>query len=512
VNLNSELINNQEKIIVKLFSAMRSLPIISLICLLAAGCAVGPDFRPPDAPAVNRYAPEPVPDVTVSAPGADGAAQRFVSGQDIPGQWWTLFRSEALDRLIRKALRDSPTISAAQARLREAEENLRARGGTVYSPSLDGNFSAYRQKATGASYGQPGAGANTFSLFNASVNVSYNLDIFGGNRRELEALRAQVDYQRFQLEAAHLALTSNIVTSAVMEASLRAQLQATKEMAEMHGKQLELVSSKFRLGGASRPDVLEQRTLLAQTLAAVPPLEKEVAKTRHQLAVYAGSFPGEGGIPEFRLEEINLPVDVPVSVPSELVRRRPDILASEELLHAACAQVGVATANLYPKITLTGSLGSNAVRIEDLFTSGSSVWSLGAGLLQPLFHGGELSAKRRAAVAAYDQALALYRETVLDSFREVADSLRSLELDAQTLRAQADAEASAREALASVETQFRIGAVNYLSLLVAQLQYKVASINLVKARAARFADTAALFQAMGGGWWNRDKADRERIR
>jgi NodT family efflux transporter outer membrane factor (OMF) lipoprotein len=491
---------------VKKYLLETRLPVVALACAFMAGCAVGPDFRSPEAPTVKEYTPDPLPSETVSAPGTGGAVQRFVSDRDIPGQWWTLFRSEALDALIRKALADSPTIAAAEARLREAEENLRARGGTVYFPSVDGILSANRQKSTGASYGQPAAGANTFTLFNASVNVSYTLDIFGGNRRELEALRAQVDYQRFQLEAAHLALTSNIVTSAVTEASLRAQVQATQEIVEMLGKQLGLVSAKFELGGASRPDVLEQRTLLAQTLATLPPLEKELARTRHQLAVYAGSFPGEGGLPEFRLESLELPVDVPVSVPSALVRQRPDIRASEELLHAACAQVGVATANLYPKITLTGSLGSNAVRIEDLFSSGSSVWSLGAGLLQPLFRGGELSAKRRAAIAAHDQALAQYRETVLNSFRDVADTLRALDLDAQTLRAQADAEASARETLSSVESQFRIGSVNYLSLLVAQRQYQVARTNLIRAQAARFADTAALFQALGGGWWNRGTA------
>jgi len=491
---------------VKKYLLTTRLPVVAFACAFMAGCAVGPDYRAPEAPTVKEYTPEPLPSETVSASVAGGAAQRFVSDRDIPDQWWTLFRSEALDALIRKALTDSPTIAAAEARLREAEENLRARGGTVFFPSVDGSLSANRQKSTGASYGQPSAEANTFTLFNASVNVSYTLDIFGGNRRELEALRAQVDYQRFQLEAAHLALTSNIVTSAVLEASLRAQVQATQEIVEMLRKQLGLVSAKFELGGASRPDVLEQRTLLAQTLATLPPLEKELARTRHQLAVYAGSFPGEGGLPEFRLEALELPVDVPVSVPSALVRQRPDIRASEELLHAACARVGVATANLYPKITLTGSLGSNAVRIEDLFTSGSSVWSLGAGLLQPLFRGGELSAKRRAAIAAHDQALAQYRETVLNSFRDVADTLRALDLDAQTLRAQADAEASARETLSSVESQFRIGSVNFLSLLVAQRQYQVARTNLIRARAARFADTAALFQALGGGWWNRGTA------
>lgn len=481
---------------------------ILILCALAEGCAVGPDFRPPEAPSVKVYTPDPLAGTTASAAGADGAAQRFVMEKDIPGQWWTLFRSEALDALIRKALSRSPTIAAAEARLREAEENLRARGGTVYFPSVDGSISAIRQKSTSASYGQPGAGSNTFTLFNASVNVSYTLDIFGGNRREMEALRARVDYERFRLEASHLALTSNIVTSAVMEASLRAQMQATREIVDMLRKQLELVSAKFEMGGASRPDVLEQRTLLAQTEATLPPLEKELAKTRHQLAVYAGAFPGEGGIAEFHLESLDLPTDLPVSVPSALVRQRPDIRASEELLHAACAQVGVATANLYPRITLSGSLGSNAVKIEDLFTSGSSIWSLGAGLLQPLFRGGELTAKRRAAIAAHDQALAQYRETVLNAFRDVADTLRALDLDAETLRAQADAAASARETLSSVESQYRIGSVNYISLLIAQRQYQIAYTNLVRARAARFADTAALFQALGGGWWNKDAGEK----
>ncbi|OPY05881.1 MAG: Outer membrane protein OprM precursor [Syntrophus sp. PtaB.Bin001] len=483
---------------------------VALACaLIMAGCAVGPDFQAPAAPVVKGYTPEPIPPETVSAPGAGGATQRFIDGLDIPGQWWTLFHSEPLDSLIRKALRNSPTIAAAQARLREAEENLRARQGTVYFPSVDGSFSATRQQTTGASFGQPALGETTFNLYNASVSLSYALDIFGGNRRELEALLAQVNYQQFRLEASFLALTSNIVTAAVSEASLRARIKATDDIVAMLRKQLDLVSLKYEFGGASRPDVLEQRTLLDQTLATLPPLEKELAKIRHQLAVYTGSFAGEGGIPDFQLESMDLPVDVPVSVPASLVRQRPDIRASEELLHAACAQVGVATANLYPKLNLSGSIGTSATKIEDLFSSGSTIFSLGAGLLQPLFHGGELTAKRRAAIAVYDQALAQYRETVLVSFREVADTLRALELDAQALRAQADAEASARETLGFVESQFRIGAVNYLSLLVAQRQYSVARINLVQAQATRYADTAALFQALGGGWWNRDRADAD---
>ena len=479
---------------------------------MITGCAVGPDFRSPDAPVVREYTPEPLPKETVSVPVHGGETQSFVSGRDIPAEWWAIFRSDALDRLVRQALKESPTLAAAEASLRQAQENLRARSGTVYYPSVDGKFSVDRQRYTGASSGQPSAEPNTFTLYNASVSVSYTLDIFGGGRRELEGLRAQVDYQNFQLEAAHLTLTSNIVTTAVQEASLRSQIRATRDIIEMLQNQLDIVTSQFELGGVSKTDVLVQQTQLAQTRATLPPLEKELAATRNQLAVYLGRFPGEGGLPEFELEGLHLPGELPVSLPSSLVRQRPDIRASEELLHAASAQVGVATANLYPQITLTGSLGSSGVRIEDLFSGGTALWSLAAGLTQPIFRGGELTAKRRAAIAAYDQALAQYRDSVLQAFRNVADSLYALETDARTLRAQADAEASARDSLSLTRDQFRLGAVNYLTLLVAQYQYHLARINLVRAQAARFADTAALFQSLGGGWWNRPvQTDRETV-
>jgi len=477
--------------------------IAAIACAMVTGCAVGPDFRPPESPSVKSYVSEPLPTETVSTPGIAGSSQRFLDGKDIAAEWWTLFHSEPLDALIRHALKDSPTIASAQARLREAEENLRARGGTVYYPSFDGDFSVVRRKSTGASFGQPSSSPSTFTLFNATVNVSYTLDIFGGNRRELEALRAQVDYQRFLLEGAYLTLTANIATTAVKEASLRGQVRSAQNVVALMEKYLEIVNDQFLVGAVSRSDVLAQRTQLAQARTTVPPLEKELAQTRHQLAVLAGKLPGEGGLPEFELEELVLPVDLPLSLPSSVARQRPDIRAAEELLHAACAQVGVATANLYPKITLSGSLGTNAVKIEDLFTSGSSIWSLGAGLLQPIFHGGELSAKRRAAIAAHDQALAQYRDTVLLAFQNIADTLRALDFDAKTLRAQADAELAARESLEMSQEQFRLGAVNYLSLLNAERQFQQAHVSLVQAQAARFADTAALFQALGGGWWNR---------
>jgi NodT family efflux transporter outer membrane factor (OMF) lipoprotein len=480
---------------------------IAMTVWALAGCAVGPDFRTPPAPTTNVYTAEELPPKTAAAPGLAGTAQRFASGQDIPGEWWTLFQSDTLDQLIRQALADSPTLAAAKAKLREAEENRRAGLGALF-PSIDANASASRQKISGASIGQPNADIGTFNLFNASVNVSYALDLFGGTRRAMESLQSQIDYQKFQLEGAYLTLTSNIVTTAVREASLRAQVIAIQNILALQEKQLGVVESQFRLGGVSRSDVLAQKTQLAQTQAILPPLERDLAQTRHLLAVLTGRLPNEAAaLPEFSLEEIELPEELPVSLPSSLVRQRPDIAASEALLHAACAQVGVATAYLFPQITLTGSYGFSAANAGDLFNNSSVVWNLGAGLLQPIFHGGTLTAKRRAAIAAYDQAAAQYRTTVLQAFQNVADVLRALEADARSLKAQRDADAAARDTLDLTQKEFQFGAVSYLSLLNAERQYQQSQIGLIQAQAARFADTAALFQALGGGWWNRSIND-----
>ncbi len=466
------------------------------------GCAVGPDFQAPKAPTTTAYTAEVLPAETATAPGIAGAAQRFSPGKDIPQEWWTLLHSEELDQLIRQALADSPTVAAAKARLREADENRRAQYGALF-PVADANISASRQKISGAGFGQPDSDISAFNLYNASVNVTYALDLFGGTRRKLEALQSQIDYQRFQLEGVYLTLTSNIVTTAVKDASLRAQIMAMREIIEAQEQQLDVVEEQFRLGGVPRSDVLAQRAQLAQTQAALPPLEKQLAQTRHQLAVLAGRLPSEAALPEFDLDDFQLPEELPVSLPSLLVRQRPDIRAAEEVLHAASAQVGVSTANLYPQITLTGSFGLQASTVGDLFNSGAAIWSFGGGLLQPIFHGGELTAKRRAAIAIYDQAVAQYRDTVLQAFQSVADVLRALAGDASILKAQAAAEAAARDTLDLTEKQFQLGAISYLSLLNAERQYEQARLALVQAQAARFADTAALYQALGGGWWNR---------
>ena len=491
----------------KLNSFFRSMTALALIvsAVTPMGCAVGPDYRTPEAPSTKSFTATALPAETASAPGLAGAAQRFVAGEEIPAQWWTLFHSPSLDQLIKQALSDNPTLAAAQATLRQSQETLNALVGSVLYPKVDANASVTREKISGAAFGQPNARFSPFTLYNASVNVSYALDFFGGARRELEALESQVDVQRFLLEGAYLTITSNIVTTAVREASLRAQIQALQEIMSAQQKQFDLVELQFKLGGAARTDVLAQRTQLAQTRATLPPLEKELAQTRHLLAAFAGRLPSEsGGLPEFTLEGLQLPAELPMSLPSSLVRQRPDIRATEALLHAASAQVGVATANQYPQVNLTGSFGSMATSSSALFTSGTGVWSLGAGVLQPLFHGGALSAQRRAAVAAYDQALAQYRAAVLQAFQNVADVLRALDSDALTLKAQADADESARDSLELTQKQFQLGGVSYLSLLNAERQYQQTRIGLIQAQASRYADTAALFQALGGGWWNRD--------
>ena len=473
--------------------------------LSMSGCAVGPDFKSPQAPAVadesRPYTPTPLPAQTASAPGTGGASQHLALGQDIPAMWWQLFRSEPLDQLIRSALTQSPTLAAAQAALRQAQESYEADAGRKLYPAVTGELQAGRERLSPAEGGIPGN--NVFNLYNATVNVSYTIDAFGANRRELEGLQATVDYQRYQVEAAYLSLTSNLVTTAIQEASLRAQLKATRDVVDAESKSFGLVQKQAQLGAIARSTVLAQQALLAQTQATIPGLEKALAQTRYQLAVYAGRLPGDGGLPEFGLDTLRLPEDLPVTLPSALVRQRPDIRASEALLHEASAQVGVATANLYPQITLSGSIGQQSLKPDKLFSSGSAAWSIGAGLLQPIFNGGALQANKRAAIAAYDQAAAQYRLTVLNAFLNVANTLRALDRDADALSSQAEAESLARQQLDLVTRQYQLGAVSYLSSLDAQRTYQQTRIALVQAQAARYADTAALFQSLGGGWWNR---------
>jgi len=494
---------------------MRAMKPLTLVALVAiAGCApVGPNFKAPDPPQAERYTQSPLAAQTASADVAAGSAQRYAPGGEIPADWWELFRSEALGKLVRMAIADSPTLDAARAALVQAQENLKAEYSVLY-PSVDASVGARRQRVTGASSGLPNSPPNVFTLYNASVNVSYAIDVAGGARRELEALLSQIDYQRLQIEAAYLSLTGNVVTAALQEASLRAQIRATREVAGAQEQTLGVVEKQFELGAVSRAEVLAQRAQRAQTLATLPPLEKALAQTRNALAVLVGRFPDGAGLPESELAQMQLPQELPLSLPSELTRQRPDIRAAEALLHRASAEIGVAEAAKFPQLTLSAAYGSAATRTANLFSGTSTIWNLGANLLAPIFHAGKLEAQQRAAVAVYDQALAQYRQTVLAAFRNVADVLEALEGDARTLKAQAEAEASARESLELARSQFELGAASYLVLLNAERQAQQARIGLVQAQAARFADTAALYQALGGGWWRRteniDKGDVQR--
>ena len=476
------------------------------LALMIAGCAVGPDFKPPAAPNSTRYTEQPASGTTVGAPGVGGAAQHMVVGADIPARWWTAFHSQAIDQLVQVALANSPTLGAAQATLRQARETLRANEGGLVAPSVTGSLQGSRQRTTAGGSGGPsgssGAGRELNSL-NATVDVSYNVDVFGGARRQIEGFQAQFELQNDQLEATYLTLTSNVVTTALREASLRAQLKATQDIADTQAKALEIVQAQYAAGAVPRATILQQRTQLATTRATIPGLEKQLAQTRNQLAVLTGRVPSEADLPTISLEDLTLPTDLPVSLPSSLVRQRPDIRASEAQLHQASAQIGVATANLLPKFSITAEYGFTGSSLSHLTSPAHTVWSLLGGLTQPIFNGGQLAAERRAAVAAYDAAWQQYRGTVLLAFQNVADTLVALDSDAKTLAADAEADALASETLVLAQSQYRLGAVGYLSLLTAQQQYFQTHTTLVQAQAQRFTDTATLFQALGGGWWNR---------
>jgi NodT family efflux transporter outer membrane factor (OMF) lipoprotein len=491
----------------KRFSALVFGPIV----VLAAGCAVGPDFKPPAAPTTAGYVRGGAPTATSStdAPGVatpGGAAQRFVADLDIPGQWWTLFQSAQLNELIERALAHNPSLEAAQAALRQANETLAAERG-VFWPSVTGSYSATRSKASGAAFGQPGLGSFLYTLNSASVSVSYGIDAFGGTRRQVEALQAQSDYERYALEASYLSLTANIVTSAVSEASTRAQIAATEAIAQAQERQLDIIARRVTAGGASRTDLAQQQATLANTLATLPPLRNQLAQLRNQLATYTGSLPAEFDSQPFTLDALQLPVEVPMSLPSKLVEQRPDVREYEALLHEATAQVGVATANMLPQLTLTGSYGGEAPKFSELFNPSAVIWSLAGSVTQPLFKGGQLLHQRRAAIAAAQEAAANYQSTVLTAFQNVSNSLIALESDADALKANTDAERAAAESLRLVEAQYKSGGASYTQILTAEETYQTTAIALVKARAQRYADTAALFQSLGGGWWNRNDLD-----
>jgi NodT family efflux transporter outer membrane factor (OMF) lipoprotein len=489
--------------VVMCIQSVRLLLSIAGFSTVLTGCMMGPNFHSPKAPATNVYteSPQPAKTVSIRHVGKAGVSQHFVSGQDIPGDWWALFHSHAISDLVQAGIKNSPNLAAARATLVVAKENVNAQVGSTLFPQITAQLGGQRERFNSAALGG-GTGSSIFNLYNATANVSYTLDIFGSARRGIEGLQAQVDYEVFELEAAYLTLTSNIVTTAVSIASLDAQVKATKAIIHAQQGELDILRKQFKLGGIAGADVLTQETQVAQTRATLPPLEQSLAQTRHALAVLVGSLPGDFALPEIDLDKLTLPGALPVSLPSTLVRQRPDIRASEALVHAASANVGVAVANLFPQFTLTGSYGWQSTVPSQLLKSGTNLWSWGGSLLQPIFEGGSLQAKRRGAVAGLELAEAQYRQTVLQAFQNVADTLFALQHDAESLKAQKAAESAARDSLRVTQRQFRLGGVNYISLLTAERQYQQAVVGRIQAQAARYADTAALFQALGGGWWN----------
>jgi NodT family efflux transporter outer membrane factor (OMF) lipoprotein len=464
---------------------------------LLGGC-VGPNFQRPAPPAVDRYTIDPLPPATAAAAGVGGAAQQFLMEQEVPRNWWTLFGSDALDALVTEALRANPEVASAQAALRQALENTAAQRGS-YFPTVQGEFDASRNRdATGVLQPTLNSGSPLYSLFTPQVTISYVPDLFGANRRAVESLAAQAESNRYQLDATYLTLAANVVTAAIQEAGLRAQIAGTDRVIALERESLSVMRRELELGAIAEADVYAQDAALAQLEGTLPPLNKQWQQTRDQLAALTGHLPADFKSPAIDLDQLVLPTDLPLGVPSRLVERRPDVRGAEAQLHSATAQVGVAIANLLPQITITGDIGSTAPLLAELFKPGTGFWSIGANATQTLFAGGTLIHRKRAADAALAAAAAQYRSVVLTAFQNVADALHALDTDAEAVKAASRAEEAASKSLGVAHHQLELGSVAYLALVNSEQTYSQALVTLAQARANRYADTAALFQALGG--------------
>jgi NodT family efflux transporter outer membrane factor (OMF) lipoprotein len=478
----------------------RTLAGLGALLLSVLGCAVGPDFVRPPAPPVERYTHEAGPTATVAA---DGQVQHFEPGAKIAADWWHLFRSPQLDAVVKEAVANNQSLQAAQATLRVSQEDLRA-GYGVFFPQLDASFDATRQKFSPSRFGSA-APSSIFNFYTLAGTLSYVLDVFGGYRRTLEGLQAQVDYEQYTVQATYLTLLSNVVNAAIAQAAYRSEIEALQDVIDVQRQQVRLTEVRAEAGTVPYANVLSLRAQLAATEAELAPLRQSLSQTEHLLAALAGRTPAEWAPPQLYLAEFSLPADLPVTLPSDLVRRRPDVLASEALLHGASANIGVATANLLPHFTLSGTYGVNSLFFSKLFDSTSIYWDLSAGVTAPLFHGGTLWFQRQAAIETYQQSLASYRQVVLSAFAQVADTLRAIEHDAEALAARAEALRAAGQALNLLQANYQAGTVDYLQILTATAQLQQAKINYLEARALRLQDTVALFVALGGGWWDVDQ-------
>jgi NodT family efflux transporter outer membrane factor (OMF) lipoprotein len=471
--------------------------IVLPLAALVASCTVGPDFKTPAPPPQTSYTP--------GGAAEHGAGDvHFAMGHKITGDWWTLYHSPPLNAVLEQSIAGSPTIVAAQATLAASRETVNQTLAGLY-PQLDLSGGAERVHQNGAQLGLaklPPGFPPYANIFRAGASVSYLVDIFGATRRAIEQSEALADAQDFALDAAYLTLTGNAVTEAFAIASLRAQIATVESIIDDDETNLRLVDSEVRAGAATQLDTETATAQLASDRTLLPPLRQQVDVARHALAVLAGKAPSDWTPPDFELDAIALPTDLPVSLPSDLVRQRPDILAAEAQLHAASAAVGVATAQLYPNLTLTGSLAQQAVSIDTLFHGASDIWTIGGNLAAPLFHGGALEAQRRRAEDEFNAALANYEETVLQSFGQVADVLQALGHDAELLNEEQHALDAAQSSLDLTRRSYALGNVGVLQVVDAQRVVQQARLGFVRARAQRYLDTAQLFLAMGGGWWN----------
>jgi NodT family efflux transporter outer membrane factor (OMF) lipoprotein len=479
-----------------------NLSLLAACAWFLAACAVGPNFKKPAAPQGAGYTPAPLSTTVAAANGSAGGAQRFVEGSDISADWWTLFHSVALNELIDLSLANNHDFKAAQAALSVARETVLAQRG-VYYPSVAASFSATRQRQSGQIAPTLNSNAFLYNLFTPQLSISYVPDVFGLNRRTVESLQAQEQEARFQMIAVYTTLTANVAVTAIQSASLQRQIDVTRELIDSNAGNLKILQYQFEKGYASGLDVAAQESQLAQMAATLPPLVKQLAQLHDLLAALTGRFPNQAIPEKFDLASLQLPQDLPVSLPSALVAQRPDVLQAEANLHDASAKIGIATANRLPNIVLTANAGSSAAALSQLFTGGTGFWGLGAELTAPIFQGGTLLHQERAAKAAYVQALEQYRSTVLTAFQNVADALTALEQDAEAVKAASAATDAAKITLDLARRQWQDGYAGYLALLSAEQAAEQTQITLVQAQASRYADTAALFQALGGGWWQR---------
>src|SRR3984957_7618753 len=480
---------------------MAKTPLLLSLCLGLAACTVGPNFKAPPSPDAQTYTGAPLADTTAAA-APDGAVQHFAPGEDIPAAWWSLFHSTALDALVRQAIQDNPDLQAAQGALRVAMENVKAQMGSYY-PSVTAGLNVSRDQNAGEIAPTLSSAALLYNLYQAQLTVSWSPDLWGGNRRQVEALQAQADSQRFQLQAAYVALTANIVAAAIQEASLRAQIDATHDLISGEQQILQIEQHQQALGQIAGADVAAQQVVLAQTQQTLPPLEKQLAQNRDLLTALGGHLPANDPPPELDLAALSLPQNVPVSLPSKLVEQRPDVLAAEENLHMASAQIGVSIAARLPNITLSADPGTVATQLGQLLAPGNQFWSVGAGLAQPVFDGGTLAHRTQAARDTYDQMAAQYRGTVVTAFQNVADALHAIQYDSDNLKAAAAADAAASHSLAIAQRLVSLGPTSQLGLVNSEQGEQQTKLALLQGEANRLADTAALFAALGGGWWNR---------